>query len=117
MSAFTESEDRIILHMKELQHASWVSIGVRLNRPANVCATRYHMLTEQREKPAIKSVAEIEEARYQGALGELLRARDARNQARTRRDDADALRGVVTAHYLGDPEPGRSALDQRRANA
>lgn len=114
---FSEEDDHIILNMREVQHASWYSIGKKLDRPPNVCASRYHNLSEGRTKEPIKSIAEIENDKYGGVLRDLLAERESRHAAKIARDEEDALRGILTASFNGDPEPGRSALDKRRASA
>jgi hypothetical protein len=111
------TDEQILIDMKECQHASWTSIGARLGRPPSHCAQRYGVLCVSRERAPIKTVAEIAEAKYDGRFRQILDRAQALNDARTLRDDEALRRGHCTPAFFGDPPPGRSALDRKRAAA
>ncbi len=88
------AEDARLIHMRDVDHASIQNISRELKRTRDACKCRYTLLHKRTEPDPIR------------ARIDLIADRDARYRAGMRQSAAAAL--------MGDPLPGRSALDQRR---
>ena len=105
-------EDGKLIELVERDHATWASISRIIGRAANVCAGRYRLLKGGGHRPIVP-IAEIDVLRT--LPPGLEEDRDRRIAARDARAESDLRQGSVTAAFFGDPPPGYSALDRRRA--
>jgi hypothetical protein len=110
--SFTAQDDATILKMRKLNQ-NWCAIGTKLGRAPNVVAMRYSRLTLA-DRP-IKSVEEIYADKYSPKERAVIDAGERRLAARSLRDHGEVFHGICTSAFFGDPEPGRSALDRKRA--
>ncbi len=90
---WTRDEDTRLIHMRDVDHASIQDISRELKRTRDACKCRYTLLHKRTEPDPIHAPID------------LIADRDARYRAGMRQSAAAAL--------MGDPLPGRSALDQR----
>lgn len=91
MTLWTPAEDALLLRMRDAEHLPFQEIIRHLNRTRDACKARYTLLKKEPElvRAPINTIAD----------------RDERYQLWLRQPAAAAL--------LGDPLPGRSALDMR----
>lgn len=119
--SWTLRDDRFLVSLRERKRASWVTIGLRMDRTAMACEVRYGHLkrngiaqgvtSPEVEPEPIRSVAEIEADKFARAgLDGRFADRNMRLAVLAQRDD-DLRRGHVTASFFGDPPRGFSALD------
>lgn len=107
------ADDKRLLELRAKGH-DWATIGRRLDRRAQSCATRHRFLSGPVEQKPILSVAEIEAQHWDDAgATQIIRRRDELNDRREARDLAAMRSGNLTPVICGDPPPGRSALDRR----
>lgn len=91
MTLWTPAEDALLLRMRDAEHLPFQEIIRHLNRTRDACKARYALLKKEPEfvRAPIDTIAD----------------RDERYQLWLRQPAAAAL--------MGDPLPGRSALDMR----
>ena len=114
---WTPNEDDTLKRMAA-EGSAWTMIGQAVNRKPNVCAQRYYRLLPP-ELRSIKSIAEINAeavAMLDPETKAAFERRDEMTAARDARDDKALAQGNYTPVFFGDPPPGYSALDKRRAN-
>jgi len=109
-----------IVELRDVHRLKWSKIGELIGKPKTHCCTAYHkyksklrIAAKRRELGAVAQTAAPEPALCLVAAPET-RPRyfhDADADIRAR-----IARQGITAGFLGDPPPGRSALDQRGAS-
>lgn len=98
-------EVRLLVHLREVERKTWVEINAVLGRKApDACCNKYASLRRAAAPPTA--------AKFDGRS-----ATRTREQAAFAARDARSAGGPIsiTAWVFGDPPPGRSALDQKRA--
>ncbi len=102
---WSESDDATLHRLRDIKRWQWEDIGKRLGRTGGACQTRYSDLrggrTNERRNVHSEPAANVHVA------ADLIVARDARREASYRR--------TQTQEFFGDPPPGYSALDKKRA--
>jgi hypothetical protein len=106
MKQWSDEEIARLHHMRDVLHLPFQDIGLELGRSREACKIKYNTIEQGR----ILSCDALDRGERNGlrvsVTREALADRDARYQAWLRQSPAAAL--------MGDPLPGRSALDQRR---
>lgn len=109
---WTEETEKLVVELREDEGMEWAQVSAEIpGTSAGGCRAAY-----ERVRARERAQAGIRLHTFKASPSQLLE-RDRREQARRLRDETNAARGVVTSYFFGDPEPGRSALDRRRANA
>ena len=110
--AWTREEDQLLMWRRDGEHIKFASIAAELGKRVSTVMTRYHVLRRERASGA---AGFGERLGYSAASSAQIAERDALTVARTEREEQASVTGDVTALFFGDPLPGRSALDQKRA--
>jgi hypothetical protein len=101
---WTEPQDRLLILMRQVQFASWETIGARLGLSPETCRAHYYQVVGAELPPIVpRRVARRTPRAELDAKLERARIRNAAYGARS-----------LTASFFGDPPLGYSALDQKR---
>jgi hypothetical protein len=126
---WTSAENDLLITLVERDRIAWARIATHFGRTAAACSVHYNSMRRPGKRRAIvkvdyrfgqsdqpiRSLDEIAASSNSAPKPELAEERDRRLSARTSRDQAHLHRGDVTPCFFGDPPPGCSALDQKRA--
>lgn len=99
---WTAEEDAQLLHLYEVENKFFREIDVILQKPQGAAGDRYKLLMRDRGKAPVKPPNKTSRTMLRDAI----RAHET--------DRITAGHASITAMVLGDPLPGRSALDQKR---
>ena len=102
---WTPAEDALLLRMRDVEHLPFQEIIRHLNRTRDACKARYTHLNRTRDACKARYTLLKKEPEFVRAPIDTIADRDERYQLWLRQPAAAAL--------LGDPLPGRSALDMR----
>lgn len=106
---WTDAANCRLMELREQDELGWEEIGADLDMSPGACQSQYDKLKSRRL--AGEGFVGLARTVPNATLLEY----EKRQELRRQRDERDFARGIITAAFNGDPEPGRSALDKRRA--
>lgn len=101
-----------LLVLRDIEKLDWPEIADTLGHTQEECKYRYDIV---KESHALQDhIREHGRRPNKSFAPQLLDDREARALAKMNRDYECSMRGDLAPILLGDPEPGRSALDRRK---
>ncbi len=107
-----------LFELRDVQKLKWREIGEAFGAPASVCCTRYQYYKNGGASSGPPAVVPVGAAKSDAPIKPARAAEIVHRPRYFHEADADIAARIsrqgLTAGFLGDPPPGRSALDQKQ---
>lgn len=108
---WTDATENLLLELRDDEAMDWADISKEIGPGVPSLKARYDLVSSRRR---IQAGVSLSNSKVPNAVALECQRRVA---ARSERDEVALRRGYCTPAFFGDPPPGCSALDRKRAGA